>query len=49
MPEHSIDSHRTTEETPDDKVRILQDNLVFVNGLPPETSCKEVHLFQNSY
>ena len=30
------------EYIPDEKVRILQDNLVFVNALPSDTSTKEV-------
>lgn len=39
--QHSVD-HIKFDEVPDEKVRILQDNLVFVNGLPSEASSKEV-------
>jgi hypothetical protein len=33
---------RKSDDTPDEKVRILQDNLVFVNALPADASSREV-------
>jgi hypothetical protein len=33
---------KKSDDTPDEKVRILQDNLVFVNALPADASTREV-------